>query len=179
MKILKKVSFIIVIGVVLLCSGLLYIRHCEWNPAVAASYATNNAESRSVGLCGLYVRKAIIAGGIPLYLGGDAWSYKYTLPILGFERINKDEKLIIGDIAVFQPIGGRKFGHIAMWNGSISGNEEDFQKSSQAQEKLIAYLSNKGCASDATRLVIRLPGSRTMLPLPEVHPNVPLNVRLG
>ena len=117
MKILKKVSFIIVIGVVLLCSGLLYIRHCEWNPEVAASYATNNAESKSVGLCGLYVRKAIIAGGIPLYWGGNAWSYKYTLPILGFERINKDEKLIIGDIAVFQPIGGRKFGHIAMWNG--------------------------------------------------------------
>ena len=117
MKIFKKVSFIIVIGVVLLYSGLLYIRHCEWNPAVAASYATNNAESRSVGLCGLYVRKAIIAGGIPLYLGGDAWSYKYLLPIIGFKRIDKNEKLTIGDIVVFQPIGGRKFGHIAIWNG--------------------------------------------------------------
>ena len=33
--------------------------------------------------------------------------------------------------------------NIAMWNGSISGNEEDFAKSAQAQEKVTAYLSNK------------------------------------
>ena len=33
---------------------------------------------------------------------------------------------------------------IAMWNGSISGNEADFKISSEAQEKLTAYLSDKG-----------------------------------
>lgn len=33
--------------------------------------------------------------------------------------------------------------NIAMWNGSISGNEEDFAKSAQAQEKVTAYLSDK------------------------------------
>ena len=33
--------------------------------------------------------------------------------------------------------------NLAMWDGSISGNEADFARSSQAQEKLIAYLSNK------------------------------------
>lgn len=33
--------------------------------------------------------------------------------------------------------------NIAMWNGSISGNEEDFAKSAQAQEKVTAYFSDK------------------------------------
>ena len=33
--------------------------------------------------------------------------------------------------------------NVAMWNGSISGNQQDFQKSAQAQEKVTAYFSNK------------------------------------
>lgn len=33
--------------------------------------------------------------------------------------------------------------NIAMWNGSISGNEDDFTRSAQAQEKVTAYLSDK------------------------------------
>lgn len=40
-----------------------------------------------------------------------------------------------------QPLA--KESNLAMWDGSISGNEADFTRSSQAQEKLIAYLSNK------------------------------------
>lgn len=99
-------------------SGLLYLRHCEWSPEEAARYATEHAEKKSVGMCALYVRKAIIAGGIPLYVGGDAWSYKYTLPILNFHQVGKETVLEVGDIVVFQPIGGRRFGHIAIWNGS-------------------------------------------------------------
>jgi hypothetical protein len=98
-------------------SGLLYLRHCEWCPEAAARYATEKAEKKSVGMCALYVRKAIIAGGIPLYVGGDAWSYKYTLPILNFHQVGKETVQEVGDIVVFQPIGGRKYGHIAIWNG--------------------------------------------------------------
>ena len=98
-------------------SGLLYLRHCEWSPEAAARYATEKAEKKSVGMCALYVRKAIIAGGIPLYVGGDAWSYKYTLPILNFHQVGKETVQEVGDIVVFQPIGGRKYGHIAIWNG--------------------------------------------------------------
>jgi hypothetical protein len=98
-------------------SGLLYLRHCEWSPEAAARYATEKAEKKSVGMCALYVRKAIIAGGIPLYVGGDAWSYKYTLPILNFHQVGKKSEREVGDIVVFQPIGGRKYGHIAIWNG--------------------------------------------------------------
>ena len=119
MKRLIKLMFMLLAGVIIIsASGLLYLRHCEWSPEEAARYATEHAEKKSVGMCALYVRKAIIAGGIPLYVGGDAWSYKYTLPILNFHQVGKKSEREVGDIVVFQPIGGRKFGHIAIWNGS-------------------------------------------------------------
>ena len=106
-------------GVIIIsASGLLYLRHCEWSPEEAARYATEHAEKKSVGMCALYVRKAIMAGGIPLYMGSDAWSYKYTLPILNFHQVGKKSEREGGDIVVFQPIGGRRFGHIAIWHGS-------------------------------------------------------------
>ena len=106
-------------GVIIIsASGLLYLRHCEWSPEEAGRYATEHAEKKSVGMCALYVRKAIIAGGIPLYVGGDAWSYKYTLRIVNFHQVGKKSEREVGDIVVFQPIGGRKYGHIAIWNGS-------------------------------------------------------------
>jgi hypothetical protein len=103
---------------IIFASGLLYLRHCEWSPEAAARYATEKAEKKSVGMCALYVRKAIIAGGIPLYVGGDAWSYKYTLRIVNFHQVGKKSEREVGDIVVFQPIGGRKYGHIAIWNGN-------------------------------------------------------------
>ena len=98
-------------------SFLLYLRHCDWDGEEAGRYATENAEKKSIGLCAMYVRKAMIAGGIPLYQGGNAWQYKYLLPILRFEEIDKNEEKKVGDIVVFQPIGKRRFGHIAIWNG--------------------------------------------------------------
>ena len=117
MKILKIITCSIVLLLTLSIGYLFYLRHCAWNPKEAAEYATQKAEKKSVGLCALYIRKAIIAGGIPLYRGGDAWSYKYLLPILGFEEVEEGADKKVGDIVVFQPIGGRKFGHIAIWNG--------------------------------------------------------------
>ena len=117
MKILKGIICLIILLVTLTMCGLLYLRSCEWNPEKAAEYVTKNAESKSVGLCAKYVRKAIITGGIPLYQGGDAWSYKYLLPILGFKEIGDVNDKKVGDIVVFQPIGKCYFGHIAMWNG--------------------------------------------------------------
>ena len=117
MKILKGFIWFAILGVTLATCGLLYLRSCEWNPVKASEYVTKNAESKSVGLCAKYVRKGIIAGGIPLFLGGDAWSYKYLLPLLGFKEIENENDKKVGDIVVFQPIGKRYFGHIAMWNG--------------------------------------------------------------
>lgn len=116
---LTKIFFWLLAGVVITsASGLLYLRHCDWSPDNAAKYATEHAESKSVGLCALYVRKAINAGGIPLYKCGSAWHYRYVLPILNFAEKEVSDELKIGDIVVFQPIGGRKYGHIAIWNGT-------------------------------------------------------------
>ena len=117
MKILKGIIWFTILLVTIAMCGLLYLRSCEWNPKKAAEYVTKNAESKSVGLCAKYVRKAIVAGGIPLYQGGNAWSYKYLLPLLGFKEIEDVNDKKVGDIVVFQPIGKRYFGHIAMWNG--------------------------------------------------------------
>ena len=116
---LTKIIFWLLAGVVITsASGLLYLRHCDWSPENAAKYATEHAESKSVGLCALYVRKAINAGGIPLYKCGSAWHYRYVLPILNFHQVGKDVEREVGDIVVFQPIGGRKYGHIAICNGT-------------------------------------------------------------
>ncbi len=50
-------------------------------------------------------------------MGGDAWSYKHILPILNFQQVAIKAEREVGDIVVFQPIGGRKYGHIDIWNG--------------------------------------------------------------
>ena len=115
---LIKIVFVLIAGAVIAAAGgLLYLRHCDWSPEQAAEYATEHAEPKSVGLCALYVRKAINAGGIPLYKCGSAWRYNEVLSILNFQEVATDEELKVGDIVVFQPIGGRKHGHIAIWNG--------------------------------------------------------------
>ena len=116
-KVARIALYLFITLIVALTSGLLYLRHCEWSPEEAARYATEHAKKKSVGMCALYVRKAIMTGGIPLYMGGDAWCYKYTLPILNFHQVGKKSEREVGDIVVFQPIGGRKYGHIAIWNG--------------------------------------------------------------
>ena len=116
-RILKGILLFVVALIAISGSFLLYLRHCDWDGEEAGRYATENAEKKSIGLCAMYVRKAMIAGGIPLYQGGNAWHYKYLLPILRFEEIDKNEEKKVGDIVVFQPIGKRRFGHIAIWNG--------------------------------------------------------------
>lgn len=96
-----------IISIVLLTGGLLYMRHCDWNPEDAAKYATEHAENRSIGMCALYVRKAINAGGILLFKCGSVWHYRYVLHIINFKQVGKQAERKVGDIAVFQPIGGR------------------------------------------------------------------------
>lgn len=112
-------AILILFGVLIAISAgyLFYLRNCEWSPEVAAQYATQHAENKSVGLCAKYVRKAMIAGGIPLFMGGNAWQYKSMLPLLKFAKVDSGDKPKVGDIVVFQPIGSRKYGHVAIWNG--------------------------------------------------------------
>ena len=118
-KALKFLSILFLTLLLVAIGCLMYLRHCPWNPQEAAKYATENAQRKSVGLCAMYIRKAMIAGRIPLHhLRGDAWHYKYILPILGFRETGNRETPEIGDIVVFQPIENRKYGHIAIWNGN-------------------------------------------------------------
>lgn len=113
-----KIAFLFAVLCIIAITGcVVYLRNCEWNPQKAARYATEHAEKKSVNLCARYVRRAIMAGGIPLRFGGNACHYKYVLPILGFKEVDSKSERMIGDIVVFQPIGGRRFGHISMWNG--------------------------------------------------------------
>ena len=100
-RILKGILLFVVALTAISASFLLYLRHCDWDGEEAGRYATENAEKKSIGLCAMYVRKAMIAGGIPLYQGGNAWHYKYLLPILRFEEIDKNEEKKVGDIVVF------------------------------------------------------------------------------
>jgi RHS repeat-associated protein len=79
----------------------------------------DHASPKSLGLCARYVRIAIEAGGQstngrPLA----AADYVKFLPKIGFEEINSSVPHQKGDIVVFQRTGGRKWGHIAMYNGS-------------------------------------------------------------
>lgn len=83
----------------------------------AVKYVVDNAASKSLGKCALYVRKGINAGGISGSYG-DAYQYIQALPKLGFTDLGKITSFQKGDIVVFNKTGGRKYGHIAMWTGS-------------------------------------------------------------
>jgi predicted chitinase len=88
----------------------------------AVAYIDSNALSKSKGICALYVRKAINAGGI-LNLSGHAREYYDTdkLVKVGFTKLGNDINTIQlkkGDIAAFGAVKGHPYGHIAMYNGS-------------------------------------------------------------
>lgn len=88
----------------------------------AVNYVNSHAASGSKGLCALYVRKAINAGGIS-GLSGNATDYYDTdkLVNFGFTKIGTDINSIQlkkGDIAAFAAVKGHKFGHLAMYNGT-------------------------------------------------------------
>lgn len=84
----------------------------------AVEYIIAHAKTQKpYGDCALYVRKAINAGGIK-GSWGDAWQYLTALPSIGFTDLGKITDFVKGDIVVFDKTGGRKWGHIAMWDGS-------------------------------------------------------------
>lgn len=84
----------------------------------AVNTLNSNATARSRGLCALYVRYALDAGGLKTAgHRGNANAYFRNLPALGFTAVNTTTYQK-GDIVVFDKIGKHKYGHIAMWNGS-------------------------------------------------------------
>ena len=136
MKRLKKILILLLaVVVVAYASGLLYLRHCKWCPQTAAEYATEHAENKSVGLCALYVRKAINAGGIPLYRGGNAWHYKYLLQLLNFEEKRDSEELKVGEevAAIGNPLGELTF---TMTNGILSALDREINTDGNPQNMI-------------------------------------------
>ena len=97
-----------------------------WNINKSIEYLNKNAQSKSLGKCAAYVRKAIEAGGLSTN-GRPVSAYMYAdfLPKIGFEKIieifgkaNQANWTLKyakpGDIAVMEH---GQHGHICMFNG--------------------------------------------------------------
>lgn len=94
-----------------------------YDPVKAAEYATKAMHSSSLGECAYYVRQAINAGGIP-GSWGDAYQYLEKgsdglnpLERNGFNLIDYNQGLQVGDIGVLNATKDHPYGHIQMWNG--------------------------------------------------------------
>lgn len=95
-----------------------------YDPRKAAEYATRAMNATSQGECAYYIRKAINAGGIP---GSWGHAYQYLekgadglnpLERNGFNLIDHNQGLQVGDIGVLNATKDHKYGHIQMWNGN-------------------------------------------------------------
>jgi hypothetical protein len=120
----KKITIWVVVAAMSLCligtiGAGLYVRHRinSYSKSKAVEYLTAHASSKSKGACAMYVRRALIAGGMPAYVPVPACRYDAVLPCYGFERIARSEARCKGDIVVFPARKGHPYGHIAMWNG--------------------------------------------------------------
>lgn len=121
---LRKQVVISILALVLgvITASLAVAHHYLYNHYsndAAVEHLTQNAKRHSVGLCALYVRQAIEAGGCPtFYFPGSACKYDEFLPDLGFERVDEEGYVPQkGDIAVFAAAKGHKHGHICMYDG--------------------------------------------------------------
>lgn len=94
-----------------------------YDPVKAAEYATKAMNATSLSKCALYIRKAINAGGIP-----GSWGHAYQflekdagglnpLERMGFNLIDHNQGLQVGDIGVLNRTKDHEYGHIQMWNG--------------------------------------------------------------
>lgn len=91
----------------------------EYDPVIAAQYATEHANKKSVSLCAYYIRKSIEAGGCPTFLHPQAaCEYPDFLLCLDFSEISSTDSIEIGDIVIFKAVANHPYGHIAIWNGT-------------------------------------------------------------
>lgn len=81
----------------------------------AANYADSHAESKSIGRCAEYVRRAIEWGGVSLGHTPQAKNMGNALMAAGFHEIVGSPQR--GDVVVIQPAPGHSDGHAAMYDG--------------------------------------------------------------
>jgi uncharacterized protein RhaS with RHS repeats len=85
-------------------------------------FMNNQADgvTKSKGDCAQSVKRGLAAGfgvkSVPLSNGPH--NYGPGLEKLGSRPIDKHSSLMPGDVMIFQPMQGRKNGHIQMWNGT-------------------------------------------------------------
>ncbi|QRN55947.1 CHAP domain-containing protein [Dyella caseinilytica] len=81
----------------------------------AASFADSHVESKSLGKCATYVRRAIEWGGVSLGRTPSATDMGLALQAAGFYEINGSPQK--GDVVVIQPAPGHTDGHVAIYDG--------------------------------------------------------------
>lgn len=85
----------------------------------ACKHAQENALPKSKCCCAWFVMRALQAGGCPMVIA-PAWSYKYVLPLYGFERVPLEGyKPKRGDICVIEASKEHFWGHISLYDGKI------------------------------------------------------------
>ncbi len=89
-------------------------------PSIAAQFASRAARGKSVGLCAMYVRRALQAAGYTFTPQASAYMYANgTLASAGFTKISSTNyQPQVGDVAVFNRTSRNPHGHIQIYDGS-------------------------------------------------------------
>lgn len=87
----------------------------SWNKYAAVEFAKNHVYHESHHKCELFVKNAIIAGGLPIHGTGSAKNMGLTLTQVGFFKVSGEPQL--GDVVVIQSISGHPDGHVCIYDG--------------------------------------------------------------
>ncbi len=87
----------------------------SWNKYAAVEYAKNHVYRESHRKCELFVKNAIIAGGLPIHGRGSAKNMGLTLSQVGFQKVIGAPQL--GDVVVIQSIANHPDGHVCIYDG--------------------------------------------------------------
>ena len=87
----------------------------SWNKYAAVEYAKNQVYHECHREGELFVKNAIIAGGLPIHGTGSAKNMGLTLSQVGFQKITGAPQL--GDVVVIQSIENHPDGHVCIYDG--------------------------------------------------------------
>ncbi|EOC1426148.1 CHAP domain-containing protein [Cronobacter dublinensis] len=88
-----------------------------WDKYAAIRHARDRAYSQSHHKCELFVKEAIIAGGVDIYPTPSAKDMGKALIKAGFYEVYGEP--VAGDVAVIQAIPGHPDGHACIYDGQI------------------------------------------------------------
>lgn len=88
-----------------------------WDKDKAVKRLDSHAAVKSAGSCAMFVRQAILAGGVNVAHAHYAKDYGSALVASGFVQVLAPSAYQAGDIAIIQPVKGHPAGHMAMYDG--------------------------------------------------------------